>query len=514
MSPFPVIRKRRLKTKTEYSKIISVVNFNVCESAAACGKPREKRILIYIDRNGKEAEHMSDSNIETARKIAKLVDEKGGTAYYVGGFVRDSLRGEENKDIDVEIHGIYPKQLEEILNSLGERIAIGESFGIYCLKGCGVDIAMPRREENRGAGHRDFDVCVDPFLGAYKAAQRRDFTVNALMQNVLTGEITDFFNGIDDIRVGVIRHVNDRTFTEDPLRVLRGAQFAARFGYTVADETVELCRTVDLSSLAKERVMGETAKALLKAEKPSVYFEVLRSMGQLSVWFPELENTIGVKQNPEHHSEGDVWTHTMMVIDAAAALRSKSSQPLGLMLSAVAHDFGKAICTREINGKIHAYDHETLGLPLIKAFMNRLTSEKALTEYVLNLCEHHMRPNMLAAAGACVKSTNRMFDRSIDPEGLILLAKADGIGKTSPREYVSYDGFFESRLAVFREYMSRPYVMGRDLIKNGVKPSERFSEYLDYAHKLRLAGVEKDSALRQTLAVARKSGDLKKEKKS
>ena len=128
MSPFPVIRKRRLKTKTEYSKIISVVNFNVYESAAACGKPREKRILTYIDRNGKEAEHMSDSNIETARKIAKLVDEKGGTAYYVGGFVRDSLRGEENKDIDVEIHGIYPKQLEEILDSLGERIAIGESF--------------------------------------------------------------------------------------------------------------------------------------------------------------------------------------------------------------------------------------------------------------------------------------------------------------------------------------------------------------------------------------------------
>ena len=450
---------------------------------------------------------MSDREIGMAVQIARRAAAEGGTVYYVGGFVRDRLRNVENKDVDIEVHGLSPVQLEAILDSLGERIAVGESFGIYSLKGCSLDIAMPRREESRGSGHRDFDVCVDPFLGTYKAAQRRDFTINALMQNVLTGEIVDHFGGLRDLEDGVLRHVNAGSFAEDPLRVLRCAQFAARFGFTVADETAALCGRMDLSSLARERVMDELEKALLKAERPSVFFETLRRMGRLSVWFPELEQTVGVPQSPKHHAEGDVWTHTMRVTDAAAALREKTDKPLALLLAALTHDFGKAVCTQIVGGEVHNYGHETLGLPLAEAFLRRLTNEKALIEAVLNLVENHMKPNILAADRASVKATNRMFDRSADPEALILLAVADRRGSLPLCEADS--AFLYERLELYRDYMSRPHVMGRDLTAAGLRPSERFSGYLDYAHKLRLAGVPKENALRQTLALARKQGDLK-----
>lgn len=453
---------------------------------------------------------MFDKNKEMAEKIAALVHSQGGATYYIGGYVRDKLRQKDNKDIDIEIHGIYPKQLEKILDDLGERIAIGESFGIYNLRGYEIDIAMPRKEENRGTGHKDFDVCVDPFIGTYKAAMRRDFTMNALMEDVLTGEIVDHFGGVNDIKSGMIRHINDETFAEDPLRVLRAAQFAARFNYSIADETIALCSRMKLTALPKERIMGELEKALLKAEKPSVFFDSLRRMQQLSVWFPELEATIGIEQNPKHHAEGDVWTHTMMVMDVAAGYRSKVSNPLGLMISAVAHDLGKAVCTEIVNGEIHAYNHETIGLPIVENFMKRLTNDKKLIEYVLNQTELHMRPNILAAAQSAVKKTNKLFDRSIDPEALIFLAISDGLGKESLHGYTSNEDFFAERLAVYKEYMSRPYVMGRDLIAAGLVPSARFSEYLEFAHKLRLAGIEKENALRQTLAIARKNGDFEK----
>jgi tRNA nucleotidyltransferase (CCA-adding enzyme) len=325
------------------------------------------------------------------------------------------------------------------------------------------------------------------------------------MKDALTGEVFDFFGGIGDLEKGVIRHVNDDSFAEDPLRVLRAAQFAARFGFTVAEETLAICRKMDVSALPRERVFEELKKALLGAKKPSVFFEVLRAVGALDVWFPELQALIGIEQNPKYHAEGDVWVHTMMMLDVAAGYKQYSANPLGFMLSAVAHDFGKATCTHVVNGEIHAYEHEIAGIPLARDFIQRITGERALIKYLLNMVEHHMKPNVLASVGASVKSTNKLFDAAIDPEGLICLAIADGLGKISPRKYLSYNDFFRERIATYREYMSRPYVTGADLIAAGLKPDEAFSDYLAYAHKLRLAGIEKDSALRQTLAYARKN---------
>lgn len=434
-------------------------------------------------------------------RIAQRVAEKGGTAYYVGGWVRDRLMGIPNKDVDMEVHGIAPAVLREILEGFGERITVGESFGVYTLKGYSIDIAMPRRETVRGLGHRDFDICVDPFAGTRAAAMRRDFTVNALMQNVLTGEIVDAFGGRDDLRQGILRHVSDASFAEDALRVLRGAQFAARFGFSVAPETAALCRKMSLRHLARERVMDEVKKALCKADKPSVFFTFLRDVDKLQDWFPELQALIGVKQPPEYHAEGDVWTHTMMVLDAAASFRDRVREPFAFMLSALCHDFGKAVCTETTDGVIHALGHETKGLPLAEAFVRRLTDAHLPMQYVRNLTEYHMKPNKMAADGASIKATNRLFDASVDPEALVYLALADGLGKL-PQTTAS-EAFLHERLELFKEYMKRPYVMGRDLIEAGLAPSPMFSAVLAYAHKLRLAGVDKQNALKQTLAYAK-----------
>lgn len=440
---------------------------------------------------------------QLAREIARGVADHGGRCYYVGGFVRDALLQKENKDVDMEVHGISPGCLEEILETFGERIAIGESFGIYNLKGYDLDIAMPRKEALRGRGHKDFAIFVDPFIGTEAAARRRDFTINALMQDVLTGEILDHFGGIADLRNGILRHVCTDSFAEDPLRVLRGAQFAARFGFTVAEETRRLCQKMDLRHLPGERIEGELKKALLKAERPSRFFEILRDMDQLDIWFPELKALIGVRQNPVYHAEGDVWNHTMLVLDEAAKLRDRAEQPYWFMLAALTHDFGKAVSTEEINGVLHAYDHEQKGLPLAERFLRRITSEAKLTDYVLNLTLLHMKPNTVAGANSSVKVTNRMFDQAIDPEALICIALADDRGRITQSPGKNHEAFLRRRLEIFRNVMAQPHVMGRDLIAAGLQPGKDFTEILEYAHKLRLAGIEKESALKQTLAYAR-----------
>lgn len=441
---------------------------------------------------------------ELVRQLALRAAEAGGRVYYVGGCVRDALMGRESKDLDVEVHGLTPAALEAILDTLGERIAIGESFGIYAIRGCGVDIAMPRKEHLRGRGHRDFDVLVDPGLGVREAARRRDFTVNAMLRDALTGEILDPFRGQRDLKRGVLRHVDDATFPEDPLRVLRAAQFAARFGFRVAKETMRLCSSMDLTALSRERVLEELKKALLQAAHPSVFFEVLREMGQLRPWFAEAADLIGVPQNPRFHTEGDVWTHTMLVLDAAAQYRSRAECPLGLMLAALTHDFGKPAATEYESGVYHAYGHEDAGAALAEQFLRRLTGESALIEYVSNLTSLHMKPNTIVAAGAGIKTSNRMFDRAVDPEALICLSMADGQGTISRWPYVSCEENLEARLEAYRETMAQPHVTGRDLIEAGLQPGPDFSDFLALAHKLRLAGIPKDDALRQVLAEARK----------
>ena len=457
---------------------------------------------------------MNDRSEQAARRIAQLAADRGGRAYFVGGCVRDKyireLQGDsaasfaDSKDLDIEVHGLSPQALWELLQQVGEPAAFGESFGVYSLHHLGLDIAMPRKEHATGRGHRDFDVSVDPHIGPKEAARRRDFTVNAMMEDVLTGELLDPWNGLADLEACVLRHVDDASFPEDPLRVLRAAQFAARLEFAVAPETVELCRGIDLTALSKERVEGEMKKALLQSGRPSVFFETLRQMDALEPWFAELKALIGLEQDPVYHPEGDVWVHTMEVLDRAAARREKAEEPYGLLLLALCHDLGKIMTTEEKNGRIHSYGHETEGLPLAEALLQRVCCENEVRAYVRNMVPLHMRPNVAAYAKPSVKSTNHLFDEAASPLDLIWFAEADRPEFAGKDAFQGDTAFLLERLRIYRETMKEPYVMGRDLIEAGLEPGASFSELLDYAHKLRLAGIEKASALKQTLAYARK----------
>lgn len=437
------------------------------------------------------------TNQEMAVILAQRVREAGGTAYFVGGLVRDLILKKENKDFDIEVHGLTPAQLEAVLSSLGRVKKFGESFGVFGLEHYDLDIAMPRKETATGRGHRDFEVSVDPFIGEENAAKRRDFTINAMMQNILTGEILDFFHGREDMENRILRHVNDRSFAEDPLRVLRGAQFASRFGFAVAPATRAFCQGMDLSALASERIMIELEKALLKGQKPSLFFEELRCMNQLSYWFPEVEKLRGIEQNPEYHPEGNVWNHTMEVLDRAAQLRGKAKYPLGLMVSALCHDFGKITATAVVKGKIHAIGHEEQGLPIAEAFLGRITNEDKLLRYVRNMILLHMRPTRLAATSHHRKKFMKMFDDSLCPEDLLLLSEADR-GNRIPSDGMAGE-ILEEELAQYHSLLETPPVTGAELLAEGYRPGKHIGLMLAYARELWLAGISKEKALELTM---------------
>ena len=436
-------------------------------------------------------------------EVARRVQAAGGRAMLVGGCVRDDLLGRENKDIDLEIYGLLPAQLKALLSELGRVIEKGASFGVYGLQHSALDIAMPRRERCVGGRHTDFDVSVDPFLSFEAASMRRDFTINAMMRDALTGELIDCWGGRADLAAGIIRHVSPETFVEDPLRAFRAAQFAARLEARIAPETMAVCRDMDVTQLSQERVFEELCKALMKAPKPSVFFRALDGMDHLKEFFPELMACIGVEQNPAYHPEGDVFEHTMLVVDSAAALRDRALQPLAFMLAALFHDLGKVPATRrQPDGRITAYGHEVQGMPLCRSAMGRLTSDRKLTEYVVNMMWLHMRPNMMARSRSKKRKTRAMFDLSLCPEDLILLTRADATGKLDAPYDPAAEAFLRERLADYRQVVARPMVTGQDLIDAGLKPGPVFSELLARARTLHFAGLERRQALRQVLAEA------------
>lgn len=467
-------------------------------------------------------EHI-DSRRELVRKIALAIDNAGGKLYYVGGCVRDSiLSGRDifstasTHDIDLEAHGILPVDLENILKQFGEVKTVGKSFGIFQLSSThDIDIGLPRKEIKTGAKHTDFRVDVDPFIGEENAARRRDLTINALMQNVLTGEVLDFFEGKKDLERGVLRAVDKKTFVEDPLRVFRVARFDSKFvrkdglPFQIDFETLVLCNQIDTTALSRERVMEETNKALL-GESPAAYFNALLLMGQLKVWFPELYALIGVKQDPDHHPEGDAYVHTMLVLNQAASERHYATQKLPAMWAALCHDLGKSLSTKiGEDGKIRAIGHEDTGVKLADKMLKRLTDDKKLIRYVKNMVELHMKPNAMAKAQLQnnespypnhhhQKHLNHLFDKSVEPNDLLFLAWADytGRGKASNRPpYEPIERYLRLGLFEYHKMINEPMVTGDDLVELGYKPNGAFKQALELSKKLLLAGVPKEEAL-------------------
>lgn len=432
-----------------------------------------------------------------ALKIAEKVRAAGGRAFFVGGYVRDMLMGTDSKDIDVEVYGIAPDDLRAILSDLGEPYDKGAAFGVLGLRHSELDVAMPRRESRTGAKHTDFAVAVDPCLSYEDASRRRDFTINAMMLDPLTGEIIDCWNGRDDLKKRIIRHVSSETFGDDALRVFRAAQFAARFHAEIAPETMAICRTMDLSALSRERVYEEMCKALMKSNAPSIFFRTLRAMGQLDYFFPEIKAMIGVQQNPKYHPEGDVFEHTMLVTDSAAALRSRAKEPLNFMLAALLHDAGKVNATEIKDGRIVSYFHPQTGVPLAETQLRRLTSNARTIAYVKNMVELHMRPNMLACADSKRKKSRAMFDMSLCPEDLMLIARADAEGKKDAPYDERIWEWLSARLDDYRDCVSRPMATGKDLIQAGYAPGPDMGALIKRARELHFSGIEKKRVLAQ-----------------
>lgn len=430
-------------------------------------------------------------------KIADSVKKLGGDVYYVGGYVRDTCLGIDNKDIDIEVYGISPEQLKQACQQFGDVDEVGVSFGILKIKGSDLDIAMPRTERKTGDKHTDFSVSVDPYMSTKEASKRRDFTINALMKHVLSGQVIDHHNGLDDLEEKRIKHIDSKTFIEDPLRVFRAAGFAARLDFKIAPETMELCKKINISAIAKERVYEETNKVLLKAEKPSIYFESLKEMKQLDIFFPILKKLIGVEQSPIWHPEGDAWNHTMDVIDKAAQIKGGTTYPLGFMYAALFHDIGKAYTTgKGLDEQIHALEHEKIGAEKIPEAFRTLTTDAKLSKYVQNVVLNHMTPHFMNQKTR-EKTTNRYLDKCISPRDSILLSYIDTSKVNDDELKLSENGWWDSRLNLYNKIKREPEITGKDLIALGYKPGPIFKKIIDICHRIHLAGVDKDEIMRQ-----------------
>jgi tRNA nucleotidyltransferase (CCA-adding enzyme) len=330
----------------------------------------------------------------------KLLHDAGYRAFVVGGAVRDALLGHQPKDIDIEVYGISYDKLAVLLANLGRIDLVGKSFGIVKLASDGqmYDFCVPRRDSKIGLHHRDFRATFDENITPEEAASRRDFTINAMSWDPVSGEVLDFFHGREDLRNHVLRATSS-AFSEDPLRVLRGMQFACRFDLTLDPATADLCRTIadQYGTIARERVADEFMKWAVKSTRPGRIFEYLRESGW-SVHFPELARLQGVPQDPEWHPEGDVQIHTALVLDAAARIAERDGlegdDRAVLLFGALCHDLAKATTTvlRERGGRLRwtSFGHEQDGVPMARAFLTRIGIKAAIIEQVEPLVENHM----------------------------------------------------------------------------------------------------------------------------
>lgn len=434
-------------------------------------------------------DHIKKLNL--LRTIASDIAEKGGTTYFVGGYVRDQLLGKESKDIDVEIHGITVDQTKDVLDAYGHVDSIGASFGVLMIKGVDIDFAFPRTERKTGHKHTDFAVHVDPFLDIKEAARRRDFTMNSIMQNVLTGDYIDPFNGRADIDDKVIKIVDEHTFVDDALRPLRACQFSSRLGFDIDHQLLNVSKGLTYSHLSRERIVAELDKALL-SDKPSVALEYMHEMGILDELIPELSALKGCPQNPVFHPEGDVWNHTLLVVDEGAKVKDQSKNPRQFMYACLLHDIGKPDTTKEdTSGRIRSRDHDKVGAELSQTVLRRLTNETGLIRYVSKLTEHHMRAHKLLEMKD-YKVKKMMLD--VDMHELLLLNTCDISGRelnATANKRLSEIDAKRQRIANFSVGAFgeiNPLFSGKDLIDKGFAPGKDLGTVLDDVFELQLQG--------------------------
>jgi tRNA nucleotidyltransferase (CCA-adding enzyme) len=431
---------------------------------------------------------------DLALALATAVRDAGGRALIVGGWVRDELIGRQSKDLDVEVFGVRADALRALLDRFGRVDTVGESFTVYKIGE--MDVSLPRRESKTGRGHKGFTVEGDPSLSIEEAARRRDFTINAIARDPLTGELLDPFGGRADLAAQRLRVVDPRTFVDDSLRVLRALQFTARFELTVDEDTRALLRSIPLDDLPSERVWGEIEKLLLQATRPSIGFALALDIGVVDAIFPEMRTLIGCPQEPEWHPEGDVWTHTLMVIDQARSrLDDLSRGPAAaMMLGAICHDLGKPATTAFIDGRTRSPGHEAAGIGPATALLDRLNVH-TLDGYdvraaVLGLVTEHLRPSAFFKSPTPVSDgAFRRLALKVDLELLARFAQADCHGRTGHFDCSAMDWFLDRARALGVEHAPpKPLVLGRHLIELGVAPGPEMGKMLRAIYEMQLDG--------------------------
>lgn len=493
-TPFPDLKKGQLPQELESREGLQVFQ----------GHPREEYATFVEAIHSPEAREA----FETVCLICEAVKRAGGKALLVGGAVRDEVLGVATKDFDVEVYGLEPDIVEQIVGRFGEIKDVGKAFGILKLRregGVEIDVSLPRTDSKIGEGHRGFEVKVDPKMSVADAAKRRDFTFNGLSKDPLTGEIFDPWGGVDDLRHRRLRVTDPERFRDDPLRLLRGAQFVARFGLSVEPDTMKLMREMvpELKEISVDRIRDEWEKLLMRAMRPSMGLEVLNNAGIIDAYYPELAALRGSQQEFEWHPEGDVWIHTLAVVDAAKDIVERNQlDPCAarvVVLAALCHDLGKPPLAQVVEGRVRSPGHDTGGVEPTVAFLTRIGARKKDVEMVSNLVREHIWPTSIylnqrglqsrknrVTAGAFRRLAKRLHPATM--EMLIHVVEADGLG-TGPfldpnnpdqlmLRIVDAYGLEAGRwmrataeeMGIFKE-KPKPIISGRELIALGFKPT-------------------------------------------
>ena len=438
--------------------------------------------------------HVTDL-VQQATEIARVVRDHSGRALVVGGFVRDRLLGRESRELDMEVFGIPGERLPELLSRFGRVEPVGQAFPVYKLGS--IDVALPRRESKTGRGHKGFTVTGDPFMSVEDAARRRDFTVNAISWDPLTGEYVDPVGGRADLDRRALRAVDRRTFADDSLRVLRALQFAARYELTPDEETKDLCRRIPLDDLPAERVWGEFEKLLLKAARPSIGFELALELSVTARLLPEMHALIDCPQEAEWHPEGDCWIHTLMVIDEARTRNTDLERPrlAAVMLAAMCHDLGKPLTTAIIDGRIRSLGHEEAGVQPSTRLLDRLNVHSLdgfdVRWHVLGMVAHHLKPGAFyKVRDEISEGAFRRLAQKVDLELLARIARADCNGRGGRFDCSAMDWFVDKARALGVEHRPpEPILKGRHLLAVGLEPGPRVGEILKAVYELQLDGT-------------------------
>lgn len=435
-------------------------------------------------------------------KISSIIHDEKGKALLVGGSVRDLILGVEPKDFDIEVYGIPAEKLISILEKNFPLDLVGKSFGIIKLKGLPVDISLPRRENKNGLGHKGFEILSDPFMSLKEASARRDFTINSMAMDIISREIIDPFDGLKDLKNKVL-HPTSTHFLEDPLRVLRGMQFCARFNLRPSFLLMYYAREMkpEFANLPKERVFEEFKKLILKGVDFPKALDYLVATDWIDL-FPEIKNLIGCEQDSSYHPEGDVFVHTCQVLDYWAKNERTGNEYDDLVtgFACLCHDFGKP-STTELNkkGRLSSPKHEEEGCALTEQFLLRMTNQTDFIKDVVSLIKHHMK---LSPSNPLKDSTLKKLIVNTNFDRLLRLIKSDSLSRfndDSEDSWVRRDFYKEAqtKASSFHEEV-KPLISGKHLLDLGLKPGPIFKKILDKCHEKQLEGkfsTEEDGLL-------------------